>query len=211
MKFYDSKLAPNPRRVRMFLAEKGVAVPTVEINIREGENLKPEFLRINSRGTLPVLELDDGTTIDESIAICRYIEELHPEPSLMGNGPLDKAVVESWQRHMEFDGLLPMSEVFRNSFPGFSARGIPGVIDPVPAIPALVERGTASLHRFYARLEQRLAETPFVAGERYTIADITALCAVDAATRYLNLPIGDAQGNCRRWHKTVSSRPSATL
>jgi len=209
MKLYDCKVAPNPRRVRIFLAEKGLKIPTVEVSIIDGENLKPEYLRVNPRGLLPVLELDDGTRLDETMAICRYMEELYPEPSLMGTKPLEKATIESWQRHMEFDGMLAVSEIVRNSLPVFSTRGLPGVTQPVPAIPALVERGTASLRRFYDRLEQRLRETEYVAGDRFSIADITALCAVDVATNRVKIPIPTENTRSQRWYAAVSSRPSA--
>ena len=208
MKLYDCKMAPNPRRVRMFLAEKGVEVPKVEVNIVEGENLRPEYLRVNPRGLLPVLELDDGTRLDETVAICRYIEEMHPEPPLMGIGPLDRAVVESWQRHMEFDGLMAVGEAFRNSFPAFGSRGLPGVTQAVKAIPELVERGKAGVRRFYDRLERRLGEHEFVAGPRFTVADITALCVVDFAA-WIEMPVPKEHANTRRWHEAVSSRPSA--
>lgn len=208
MKLYDCKMAPNPRRVRIFLAEKGVEIPKVEVNILEGENLKPEYLKVNPRGLLPVLELDNGTRIDETVAICRYIEETHPEPRLMGVDPLDKAIVESWQRHMEFDGLLAVGEAFRNSSPAFSTRGLPGVTETVKAIPELAERGKASVRRFYDRLEQRLGEFEFIAGERFSIADITALCVVDFAG-WIKIPIPKEHKNSQRWHAAVSSRPSA--
>lgn len=208
MKLYDCKMAPNPRRVRIFLAEKGIQIPAVEVSILDGENLKPEYLRVNPRGLLPVLELDDGTRLDETVAICRYIEELHPQPVLMGSGALGKAIVESWQRHMEFDGLAAVGEVLRNSFPAFSARGLPGVTQPVPAIPALIERGTASVKRFHERLEQRLAESEYIAGDKFSIADITALCVVDVASR-IKLGIPAENKHSQRWYTAVSSRPSA--
>jgi glutathione S-transferase len=209
MKLYDCKMAPNPRRVRIFIAEKNLQIPAVEVSIVDGENLKPEYLKVNSRGLLPVLELDDGTRIDETQAICRYLEETHPEPNLMGRTTLERAQIESWQRHMEFDGLTAVSEVVRNSIPVFSSRGLPGVTQPVPAIPALVERGTQSLRRFYERLEQRLKETEYVAGNRYTIADITALCVVDAAKARANAPIPAENTRTQKWYEAVSSRPSA--
>ena len=209
MKLYDCQMAPNPRRVRIFLAEKGIDMPKIEVSILDGSNLKPDYLRVNPRGLLPVLELDDGTRLDETVAICRYIEETHPEPNLMGKTALEKATIESWQRHMEFDGLAAVGEIIRNSIPAFSSRGLPGVTDTVPAIPALVERGTASLKRFYERLEKRLAETQFIAGDRYTIADITALCAVDVANNFLKISIPEGNTNSRRWHAAVSARPSA--
>lgn len=208
MKLYDCQMAPNPRRVRIFLAEKGIDMPKIEVSIVDGENLKPEYLKINPRGLLPVLELDDGTLLDETIAICRYIEEIQPEPNLMGEPGLDKAVVESWQRHMEFDGLASAGETLRNSFPPFKTRGLPG-LSGVDAIPELVKRGTAGVKRFYDRLERRLAETEYVAGNKYTIADITALCVMDVTTKMLKLEIPAEHTNTKRWYEAVSSRPSA--
>ena len=120
MKLYDSKFAPNPRRVRIFMAEKGIACETEQVDILKGENLEEAYLTVNPRGLLPALVLDDGTVLDESVAICRYLEEEHPEPPLMGTGALGKAQVEARQRHMEFDGLQGAAEAFRNSFPLFS-------------------------------------------------------------------------------------------
>ena len=207
MKLYDCQMAPNPRRVRVFLAEKGVDIPKTEVSIIEGENLKPEYLAVNPRGLLPTLELDDGSRIDETIAICRYIEETQPEPNLMGRDALEKAQIESWQRHMEFDGLNPTGEMFRNSFDPFKNRGLPG-LENVQAIPELAARGKAGVERFYERLEQRLSQSPYIAGERYTVADITALCVVDFAS-FAKMGIPEANTNTKRWHADVSARPSA--
>ena len=207
MKLYDCQMAPNPRRVRVFLAEKGVDIPKTEVSIIEGENLKPEYLAVNPRGLLPTLELDDGSRIDETIAICRYIEETQPEPNLMGREALEKAQIESWQRHMEFDGLNPTGEMFRNSFDPFKNRGLPG-LENVQAIPELAARGKAGVERFYERLEHRLSQSAYVAGERYTIADITALCVVDFAS-FAKMGIPETNTNTKRWHADVSSRPSA--
>ena len=207
MKLYDCQMAPNPRRVRVFLAEKGVDIPKTEVSIIEGENLKPEYLAVNPRGLLPTLELDDGNRIDETIAICRYIEETRPEPNLMGRDALEKAQIESWQRHMEFDGLNPTGEMFRNSFDPFKNRGLPG-LENVQAIPELAVRGKAGVERFYERLEQRLSQSTYIAGERYTVADITALCVVDFAS-FAKMGIPEANTNTKRWHADVSSRPSA--
>ena len=207
MKLYDCQMAPNPRRVRVFLAEKGVDIPKTEVSIIEGENLKPEYLAVNPRGLLPTLELDDGNRIDETIAICRYIEETQPEPNLMGQDALEKAQIESWQRHMEFDGLNPTGEMFRNSFDPFKNRGLPG-LENVQAIPELAARGKAGVERFYERLEQRLSQSTYIAGERYTIADITALCVVDFAS-FAKMGIPEANTNTKRWHADVSARPSA--
>jgi glutathione S-transferase len=211
MKLYDCKMAPNPRRVRIFIAEKGLQIPAVEVSIIDGENLKPEYLKVNPRGLLPVLELDDGTRLDETQAICRYLEETHPEPNLMGRTTLERAQIESWQRHMEFDGMTAVSEVVRNSIPAFSSRGLPGVTQPVAAIPALVERGTQSVKRFYDRLEQRLKESEYVGGNRFSIADITALCVVDVAKNRINLPIPAENKQTQRWYEAVSVRPSAKV
>ena len=207
MKLYDCQMAPNPRRVRVFLAEKGVDIPKTEVSIIEGDNLKPEYLAVNPRGLLPTLELDDGNRIDETVAICRYIEETQPEPNLMGRDALEKAQIESWQRHMEFDGLNPTGEMFRNSFDPFKNRGLPG-LENVQAIPELAARGKAGVERFYERLEQRLSQSAYIAGERYTIADITALCVVDFAS-FAKMGIPEANTNTKRWHADVSSRPSA--
>ncbi len=207
MKLYDCQMAPNPRRVRVFLAEKGVDIPKTEVSIIEGENLKPEYLAVNPRGLLPTLELDDGNRIDETIAICRYIEETQPEPNLMGRDALEKAQIESWQRHMEFDGLNPTGEMFRNSFDPFKNRGLPG-LENVQAIPELAVRGKAGVERFYERLEQRLSQSTYIAGERYTVADITALCVVDFAS-FAKMGIPEANTNTKRWHADVSARPSA--
>ncbi len=207
MKLYDCQTAPNPRRVRIFLVEKGVDIPKTEVSILEGENLKPEYLAVNPRGLLPTLELDDGSRIDETVAICRYIEETHPEPNLMGRDALEKAQIESWQRRMEFDGLNPTGEMFRNSFDPFKNRGLPG-LDNVQAIPELAARGKGGVQRFYERLEQRLSQSPYIAGERYTIADITALCVVDFAS-FAKMSIPEANTNIKRWHADVSARPSA--
>jgi glutathione S-transferase len=159
MKLYDCQIAPNPRRVRIFLAEKGVEIERVELNIAEGDNLKPDFLAINPRGLLPTLVLDDGTALDEVVAISRYIEETHPEPPLMGTNARERAFIESRNRHMEIDGFMSVAEIFRNTHPSFRDRGLPGVRS-VPAIPQLVERGRAGIARFFERLNSLPRPTP---------------------------------------------------
>ena len=209
MKLYDSKLAPNPRRVRMFMAEKGIECETAQVDIIQGENLSDDFLAINPRGVLPTLVLDDGTVLDESVAICRYLEEIQPQPPLMGTDPVSKAHIEARQRHMEFDGLMGAAEAFRNSFPGFANRGLPGNAGAVDAVPELVERGKNTVQRFYERLDEALAESEFVAGDAFTIADITALCTVDFAAGAARVPIPDDCENLKRWHAAVSARTSA--
>lgn len=209
MLLYDQQNAPNPRRVRIFLAEKGVNYDRKQINIVQGENLSSEFLAINPRGRLPTLVLDDGTVLDESVAICRYIEELYPNPPLMGTDPISKARIEARQRHIEFDGLVPASEVFRNAYPRFQTRGVGGNVGVVSAIPELVTRGESLLSSFFDRLEAELNQSQYIAGGEFSIADITALCTMDFATTAARLPF---PANCpalQRWYQTVCARPSS--
>ena len=208
MKLYEYTMAPNPRRVRIFLAEKGVEIDTVQVDIPSGENLSADFREINPRSLLPTLVLDDGTMIDESVAICRYIEELHPEPPLMGTDAKSKAVIESAQRHMEWDGLMAVAEAFRNSNPTFADRGISGS-QGVPAIAALVDRGRAATARFFASLNDTLGETEYVAGDSYSIADITAFCVVDFA-KWIQVRAGEEHPHLKRWYGAVAARPSAS-
>lgn len=209
MKLYDCKIAPSPRRVRIFAAEKGIALDKVEVDLLGAENLKPPYLAINPRGLVPALQLDDGTVIDEAWSICRYLEELHPEPNLMGTDAKSRAIIDSRNRHMEIDGFLPAAEAFRNSAPPFAKRGLQGITEDVPAIPQLVERGMAGIRRFFATLERDLGKSPYVAGPRFTIADITALCVVDFV-KWVKQEIPEGHANTRRWYAAVSSRPSAS-
>lgn len=207
MKLYDMRVAPNPRRVRVFLAEKGIEVPRIEINIRAGENLQPEFLAINPRGVLPTLQLEDGTILDESTAICRYFEELRPDPPLMGRNALEKAMIECWTRRVEFDAGQPVIDAFRNSYPPYAERAVPGK-SGIRAIPELVERGRQRLTEFYPAIDRRLAESEFVAGATFSIADITLMCIADFA-RAVKLPWPDGLEHFSRWHAQVAARPSA--
>jgi len=208
MKLFDSKIAPSTRRVRIFLAEKGISVERQEIDLLASENRQPAFLAINPRGLVPALQLDDGTCIDEAVAICRYIEETHPHPPLMGTDAKSKALIDSRNRHMEIDGFGSVAEAFRNSVEGFKQRGLPGIAEDVPAIPALAERGMAGITRFYAGLETWLARHPYIAGESFSIADITALCVVDFAG-WVKRTIPSTSAATQRWYDTVSKRPSA--
>ena len=200
MKLYDARTAPNPRRVRIFLAEKGISVPVEEVDIVSAQNRSAEFRAKNVMGTLPVLELDDGTTIAESVAICRYFEELQPEPPLMGTDAKDRALVEMWQRRMEYEVFLPITQVFRNGHAFFKGR--------IPQVPEYGEVCRKHAEQRLEWLDGVLADRPFVAGERYTIADITALCAIDFG-RVSSIRVTPEQPNLARWHAAVSSRPSA--
>ena len=208
MKLYDFKMAPNPRRVRIFLAEKGVEVETVQVDIPAGENLGAEFRAINPRCLLPTLVLDDGTVIDESMAICTYFEAEHPEPPLFGTDAKSKAAIASAERHMELDGMSAVADAFRNGNPAFANRSISGS-EGVPAVPGLVERGQAAAQRFFERLDTTLGDSEFVAGDAYSVADITALCVVDFA-KWIQIRAADEHANIKRWYGAVSSRPSAS-
>ena len=210
MKLYDFTLAPNPRRVRMFLAEKGIDdVPMEQINTREAEQFSESFLAINPRGTVPVLVLDDGTTLTESIAICRYFEECNPQPPLFGSSATEKAMVENWNRRAEFEGMMSVGDALRNSAPMFADRGLPGGPSGVPQIPALAERGKAMLDRWLVQLDSRLGESKFLAGENFSVADITAFIAFETAKR-VEIEVPAKHANVVRWLDDVSSRPSAS-
>jgi glutathione S-transferase len=200
MKIYDTNIAPNPRRVRIFLAEKGINVPYVQVDLAKMENRQPPFLAKNPLGGVPVLELDDGTTIAESVAICRYFEELHPNPPLMGTGALERAQVEMWQRRMELALFYMVGQTFRNTSDFFKGR--------IPQVPEFGEVCRTDAVKRFEWLDQELANRPFIAGERYTIADITALVAVDFG-RWSQIEVQPSQKNLARWHQAVSSRPSA--
>lgn len=208
MKLYDFPPAPNPQRVRIFLAEKGVSIPSVEVNVREREQFTDWFGDINPDRTIPALELDDGTVITESVAICRYIEETHPEPPLMGRDAKDKAIVEMWNRRAELQGMAAAGDAVRNAAPLFEGRALPGVPGGVPQLPALVERGKQAMGRFLEKIDGRLGESRYLAGETFTIADITAFVAIGFAGR-VDVGIPDNCTHLRRWYDDVAARPSA--
>lgn len=200
MKLYDSAMAPNPRRVRIFLAEKGVTVPTVQVDIAKADNRKPEYLAKNPLGGVPILELDDGTVIAESVAICRYFEETHPNPPLMGTDARDRALVEMWQRRMEYEVALPIMQTFRNTHDFFKGR-----------IPQVAEYGEVCRKAAESRLgwmDGELASRKFVAGDAFTIADITLLVGIDFG-RVSRIKIAPDQKNLQRWYDDVKARPSA--
>lgn len=207
MKFYDCKTAPSPRRVRVFLAEKGVEIETVQVDLASGEQLGDAFKAVNPDCVVPVLQLDDGQCITEVVAICSYIEALHPEPALMGETPLDKAAVLMWNAKVEQQGLSAMADAFRNSASGLRERALPGP-DAYAQIPELAVRGRARVEHFMRRLDERLAECTYVAGDFFSIADITALAFVDFAA-WIKIPLPDDAVNVARWYEAVSGRPSA--
>src|SRR5580704_5702527 len=155
MKFYDCAIAPSPRRVRIFLAEKGITLPTIQVDLRKGEQFGDAFRAINPECTVPVLELDDGRRISDSLAVCVYLEQTRPQPPLMGVDAADRAIVAEWQRRAERDGFLAVAEAFRDSTPAFKTRALPGPDDYVQ-IPALVERGRARTQKFFKVMDARL-------------------------------------------------------
>jgi len=207
MKFYDCTTAPSPRRVRIFLAEKGISVPTVQVDLRNNEQLTPAFRKINPDATVPSLELDDGTRINDAVGICVYFEAIHPRPPLMGETAEEKALVASWQREAERNGFYAVMEVFRNSAPGLKGRALPGPHD-YEQIPALAERGRLRVQHFQEQMDARLGQSEFIAGPHYSIADITALITIDFAVR-AKMPIPENYEHLRRWYAQVSARPSA--
>jgi glutathione S-transferase len=208
LKFYDCQTAPSPRRVRIFLAEKGMVLPTVQVDLRHGEQLTSAFRALNPWCTVPVLELDDGSAISEAIAICHYLEAIHPEPALMGQTPAEKAVILMWEHRCEIDGFLAVQEAFRNSAPGLKGRAVTGT-EGVAQIPALAERGRARVLHFFRLLNQRLAASAYLGGPAYSVADITALVTVDFAG-WIKLALPEDCVHARRWHAAVRQRPSAT-
>jgi glutathione S-transferase len=207
MKFYDCTTAPSPRRVRIFLAEKGIAVPTVQVDLRNGEQFSEAFRRINPDCTVPVLELDDGTRITDAVAICVYFEGMQPQPPLIGRDPASRARIVAAQRRAEREGFYAAQEAFRNFTPGLKGKALPGPV-AYEQITALAERGRARVERFFASMDAELADRPFVCGTDYSLADITTLVAVDFA-KWIKLTVPDSFTNLRRWHAAVSARPSA--
>jgi glutathione S-transferase len=200
MKLYDFALAPNPRRVRIFLAEKGIAVPTEQIDLFQGANRAPEALRRNPFGGLPVLELDDGTCIAESVAICRYFEELHPEPPLMGVGAVDRAIVEMWNRRMELDLFRHIGGYFQHTSDIFKNR--------IRQLPEIAESSKEAALARMKLIDGLISDRRYIAGDRYTIADITAFCAFGLG-EIAGLTIPGELQNLTRWYAEVSARPSA--
>jgi glutathione S-transferase len=200
VKLYDFVQAPNPRRVRVFLAEKGVKVPTEQVDIFARANRQAPFLAKNPLGGLPVLELDDGTCIAESVAICRYFEALHPEPPLFGRGAVEQAVVEMWNRRVELVLLNAIGMVW--------LHGSPLTASVVEQIPANVAPARARAAQFLSLLDRELDGRAFIAGDRLSIADISALCALDFA-RIVEIVPDPALARVARWYEAMAARPSA--
>ncbi len=201
MKLIDGGRAPNPRRVRIFLAEKDIDVPMEPLDISTLDHLSDDFRAINPMQRVPVLILDDGTVLTESVAICRYFEELHPEPPLMGRSPLEKAQVEMWNRRMELNLMAAVAASFRHVHPAMREM-------EKPQVPAWGEANKPKVMALVRWLDEELADREFIAGDRFTIADITALVAIDFM-KPAKLAVPDDHRNLLRWHEDVRGRPSA--
>jgi len=207
MKLYQSDTSPNSRRVRIFLAEKGVSMPIVPVDLGAREQFSDAYGAINPRRVVPTLMLDDGTAIGEVPAILCYLEETYPEPPLLGATPKTRALVAMWERRVELEGFASVMEAVRNAVPGLKNRAIAGPHD-YEQIPALVERNKQRVRNFYADFNARLADVAFVAGDELSVADITALVAVDFATKSAGLPMAEEHMALKRWYDSVSARAS---
>jgi glutathione S-transferase len=201
LKLYNYAQAPNPRRVRIFAAEKGIALSLEEIDILAGQSRTPEFLTKNSSGAVPVLELDDGSCLSESVAICRYLEGLQPEPNLLGRDLREQAEIERWNRRMELELFAPISRTFQNTSPIFQRR--------IKQFSEYGEAQRAIVHQRLERMDHELDGHEFIASDRFTIADITALVAIDFGGRLADIQIAPSLTHLTRWHETVSKRASA--
>jgi glutathione S-transferase len=201
MKLYDGGRAPNPRRVRVFLAEKGITVPLEPVDLGALAQRSPGYAAINPLQRVPALELDDGTVITESIAICRYFEALNPEPPLFGQGALEMAIIEMWNRRLELHLLFPVSHVLRHTHPAMAKMEI-------PQVPAWAEANKPRIEEFLGIFDGALAQRPFAAGDRFSVADITGMIAIDFM-KPAKLTVPEACANVRRWHAAVAARPSA--
>jgi glutathione S-transferase len=207
MKLYQANSSPNSRRVRIYLAEKGISMPIVPVDLTAKEQLSNAYAEINPRRVVPTLVLDDGTAIGEVPAILRYLEEIHPAPPLLGSTAKTKALVTMWERRVEQEGFASVMEAIRNAVPALKNRAIAGPHD-YEQIPALVGRSKARIGHFYADFNARLAEVAFIAGDEFSLADITAVVTVDFATRAAALAMPEELTALRRWYDGVSARPS---
>lgn len=209
MKFYDCQTAPSPRRVRMFIAEKGMDIETVEVNLREREQLGEAFLAINPDATVPALALDDGTVLTTTAGCRSYLEAVHPTPALLGRDAAERGHVADRIWRIEFDGFMAVAECLRNTAKGMAGRALPGPVD-YAQIPALGERGRARSERFFPALDALLEGREFLVGDALTAADIDAFIFIEFA-RWLKLGIPDDCADLARWHASMAARPSAAL
>ncbi len=203
MKLYTFSGAPNPRRVHIYLAEKGIEIPFEQVDMMKRANRTPEFLsNVNAMGGLPVLELDDGSHIAESIAICRYFELEQPDPPLFGVTPREKAIVDMWTRRIELNFMMPVGMVWIHGSPLTK-----GVVKR--QIPEVAEQNRSVVRRYFKFLDEHLEQNEFLAGQDFSIADIVGLCTMDFAAQLNGLPHSGEQKHLDRWHQALSGRPSA--
>ena len=209
MIFYDCKTAPSPRRARMFIAEKGLEIETVEIDMRNKEQMSPEYRKINPHCTLPSLVLDDGAVLTSTSGIWHYLEAAHPEPPLMGRDAAEKGRIADVQWRIVATGMDPIGEALRNTSPAMKGRALTGPRD-YEQIAELGERGLTRISGFLERLDEMIGDQPFAAGETFSVADIDLLVTVEFAG-WLKLSLPEDAGNAQRWYAAVSERPSAKL
>ncbi len=206
---YDCATAPSPRRARILLAEKGVAYETVEIDLRRGEQLSDAYRQVNPQCTVPALRTDDGLLLTDNAAITAWLEARFPEPPVLGSTPAEKAEIASWNWRVEFEGLLAIAEAMRNSAPAMAERALAGPVN-YAQIPELAQRGLARARQFFITLNERLAGRDFLAADRFSIADITAVVAVDFA-RVIKLRVDEQVPELQRWRAGMALRPSMSL
>ena len=205
---YDCASAPSPRRARILLAEKGIVFETVQIDLRAGEQFGDAYRQINPQCTVPALRTEEGVVLTDNAAIAAYLEARYPQPPLLGVTPLDKAEIASWHWLAEFEGLLPVAEALRNSSPAMANRALPGPVN-YPQIPQLAERGLARLQQFFADLNAHLADREFIAAQQFSIADITAVVAVDFA-RIVKVRPDERHPHLLRWRTAMQQRHAIT-
>ena len=206
---YDCATAPSPRRARIFLAEKGVAYETVQVDLRNAEQLGSVYRQINPQCTVPALRTEGGAVLADNAAITAYLEARYPEPPLLGITPDEKAQIASWNWRAEFDGLLAVAEALRNSAPAMANRALPGQTN-YPQIPELAQRGLVRLQQFFAMLDAHLTDRDFIAADSFSVADITAVVAVDFA-RIVKIKSGEQHPHLQRWRAAMAQRPSMAL
>lgn len=207
MKLYDYKQAPNPRRVRIFMAEKGIEIETVQVNLMKLEQHSDAYKKINPLGEVPTLQLDDGCYISQTNAICQYLEDIFPKTPLYGRNPLERAQVESQNHFIQMNGILAGGEAFRNASPNFKNRALSGP-HAYAQIPELAERGLLRIDNLFADLDKHFARQQFLVGDYFSVADITAFCTL-GLTRWVKKAIPSECIHLQRWFDQVSSRPSS--
>jgi glutathione S-transferase len=207
---YDCATAPSPRRARILLAEKGVTHATVAVDLRAGEQFSDAFRAVNPLCTVPALRLEDGTVLADNAAIAAYAESRWPDPPLLGRTPLERAAVAQWQWRVEFEGLLAVAEALRNGSPALAGRALPGPVG-YAQIPELAQRGRERIGHFLDALQAQLAQQPFVAGAAFSLADITAVVAVDFARAVKRQPEPGRHDALRAWRARMAERPSMGL